>query len=107
MRLGCGRSHVHFLFAHFVGVLLLPALGLCGFELGGGKAPFFAVLDAEIFFLGLVLPGTMFIQRAYRQQDVGVGIVAVGVVHRNVGAHPFIHELLPDKILQKLDLLLA
>ena len=49
----------------------------------------------------------MFIQRAHGQQDVGVGIVAIGIVNCNVGAHPFIYELLPDKILQKLDLLLA
>ena len=38
---------------------------------------------------------------------MGVGIVTIGVVDRNVGAHSFIHELLSDKILQKLDLLLA
>ena len=105
--MGGGRCHVHLLFANFVGVLLLPALGLCGLELGGGKAPFFAVFDAEIFFLGLVLPFSVFIQRTHRQQNVGVGIVAVSVVDRNVGAHPFIHELLSYKILQKLDLLLV
>ena len=44
---------------------------------------------------------------AVSSSNVGVGIVAVSVVDRNVGAHPFIHELLPDKILQKLNLLLA
>ena len=38
---------------------------------------------------------------------MGVGIVTIGVVDRNVGAHSFIHELLSDKLLQKLDLLLA
>ena len=106
MLLGGGRCHVHLLFANFVGVLLLPALSLCGFELGCGKAAFIAVLDAEIFFFSLVLPCARLRQRTHRQQDVGVGIVAVGVVDRNVSAHTFIHELLPDKILQKLNLLL-
>ena len=105
--LGDGRCHVHLLFANFVGVLLLPALGLRGLELRGGEAAFLAVLDTEIFFFSLVLPCACFGQRTHRQQDVGVGIVAVGVVDRNVGAHSFIHELLPDKILQKLNLLLS
>ena len=104
--MGCGWSHIHLPFANFVGVLLLPALSLCGFELGCGKAAFIAVLDAEIFFFSLVLPCARLRQRTHRQQDVGVGIVAVGVVDRNVSAHTFIHELLPDKILQKLNLLL-
>ena len=104
--MGCGWSHIHLPFANFVGVLLLPALSLCGFELGCGKAAFIAVLDAEIFFFSLVLPGAVFIERTHRQQDVGMGIVAVGVVDGNVGAHPLRHELLPDKILQKLNLLL-
>ena len=60
--LRCGRGHIHLLFAHFVLVLFLPAVGLCLFELSGGKALFFAVFDAEIFFLGLVLPFPLFIQ---------------------------------------------
>ena len=46
-------------------------------------------------------------QRTHGQQNVGVGIVAVGVVDRNISAHPFRYELLPDKILQKRNLLLA
>ena len=36
-----------------------------------------------------------------------MGIVAVGVVGGNVGAHPLRHELLPDKLLQECNLLLA
>ena len=52
------------LFAHLVLILLLPSVGLCLFELSGSKAPFLAVFDAEIFFLSLVLPFSLFIQWA-------------------------------------------
>ena len=40
------------------------------------KRQFLAIFDTEIFFLGLVLPFSLFIQRAHRQQDVGMGIVS-------------------------------
>ena len=85
--------------------MLLPTFVLRQLELGSGEAPFLTVLDAEIFFLGLVLPASLFIQRAHRQQNMGVGIVTVSVVDGSIGAHPFRHELLVDKILQQLDLL--
>ena len=107
MRLCCGLSQVHLLFTDFVGVLFLPALGLCGLELRGNEAAFLAALDAEIFFFGFILPFPVFVQRAHGQQNVGVGVVTIGIVDRNIGAHSFIYELLPDKILQKLNLLLA
>ena len=67
MCLSCGGSHIHLLFADFVGVLLLPALGLRRLKLGGGEAAFLAVLGAEIFFFSLVLPCARLCQRAYRQ----------------------------------------
>ena len=105
--LGLGRGHVDFLFVHLILVLLLPALGLRRLKLSGGEAPFLAALHTEILFLCLVLPRARLRQRAYRQQDVGMGIVAVGVVDGNVGAHPLRHELLPDKLLQECNLLLA
>src|SRR5699024_12207643 len=73
--LRCGRGHIHLLFAHLVLVLLLPSIDLCLFELSGGKAPFLAVFDAEIFFLRLVLPFPLFIPWADRQPDVGLGKV--------------------------------
>ena len=76
----CGRSHIHLLFAHLVRVLFFPAVGLRLLELGSGKAPFLAVFDTEIFFLGLVLPFSLFIQRAHRQQDMGMGIVSGRIV---------------------------
>ena len=37
-------------------LLLFPSIGLCLFKLSGSEALFLAVLDTEIFFLGLVLP---------------------------------------------------
>ena len=80
-------------------VLLLPPLGLSSLELGSGKTAFLAVLDAKIFFLGLILPGTVFIEWPHRQQDVGVGIVTIGIMDGNVGAHPLRYELLVDEIL--------
>ena len=104
--LRCGRGHIHLLFAHLVLVLFLPAVGLRLFELGGGKAPFLAIFDTEIFFLGLVLPFSLFIQRAHRQQDVGMGIVSgrIWVMDGSISAHSVCHKLLLDEILQKLDL---
>ena len=105
--LGSRRCHIHLLFADLVWILLLPAFVLCRLELGGGEASFLAVLDAEIFFLGLVLPASLFIQRAHRQENVGVGIVTVGVVNGSVSAHSIGHKLLPDKVLQQLNLLLT
>lgn len=106
--LRCGRGHIHLLFAYFILVLLLPSVGLCLLELGGGKAPFLAVFDTEIFFLGLVLPFSLFIQRAHCQQDVGMGIVSgrIWVMDGSIGAHSVCYKLLLDEILQELNLFL-
>ena len=82
-----GRNHIHFLFADFVGILLLPAIILRCPELSGSKTPFFAVFHAEIFLLCLVLPLASFIQRAHRQQNVSVGIVTIRVVNGSIGTH--------------------
>ena len=87
LHLGSRWCHVHLLFADLVGILLLPAFVLRRFELGGGEALFFTVSDAEIFLLGLVLPASLLIQRAHRQQNVGMRIVTVRVVDGSVGAH--------------------
>ena len=107
--LRCGRGHIHLLFAYLVLVLFLPAVGLRLFELGGGKAPFLAIFDTEIFFLGLVLPFPLFIQWAHRQQDMGMGIVSGGiwVVDGSISAHSVCYKLLLDEILQELDLFLS
>jgi len=105
LHLGIRRCHIHLLFADLVGILLLPSIVFCRPELNSGEAPFLAVFHAEIFLLGLVLPLASFIQRAHRQQNVGMRIVTVSVVDGSIGAHPFRHELLVDKILQQLDLL--
>ena len=77
-------------------------------ELSGSKAPFLAVFDTEIFFLGLVLPFSLFIQRAHRQQDMGMGIVSgrIRVMDSSIGAHSVCYKLLLDEILQELDLFL-
>ena len=102
----CGRRcHIHLLFADLVGILLLPSIVFCRPELNSGEAPFLAVFHAEIFLLGLVLPLASFIQRAHRQQNVGMRIVTIGVVDGCVGAHSIGHKLLPDKVLQQLNLL--
>lgn len=86
-----------------------PAVGLRLLELGGGKAPFLAVFDTEIFFFGLVLPFSLFIQWAHRQQNMGMGIVPrrIWVVDSSISAHPVCHELLLDEILQELNLFLS
>ena len=105
LRLGSRWRHIHLLFADLVGVLFLPTLVLCRPELSSGKAAFLAVSHAEVFLLGFVLPLALLIQRAHRQENVGMRIATVSVVDGSIGAHPFRHELLVDKILQKLDLL--
>lgn len=86
--LGSRRSHIHLFLTDFVLILFLPTIGLCRLKLGGGEAAFLAVFHTEIFFLGLVLPLTPFIQRAHRQQNVGMRIVAVGIMDGSIGAHP-------------------
>ena len=106
LRLGSRWRHVHLLFANLVRVLFLPTLVLRRPELSGSKTAFLAVFHAEVFFLGLVLPLALLIQRAHRQQNVGMRIVTVGVVDGSVAAHSIGHKLLPDKRLQQLDLLL-
>ena len=88
LRFCCGGSHIELSFAHLVGVLLLPALCLGLLKLGSGKAPFLAIPNAEIFLFGLVLPVTLFIKRAHRQQSVGMRIVTVGVMNGGISAHP-------------------
>lgn len=105
LRLSSRWCHVHLLFADLVGILLLPAIVLRRLEFGGGKTSFLAVSHAEVFLLGFVLPLALLIQRAHRQQNVGMGIVAVRVVDGSIGAHSIGHKLLPDKVLQQLDLL--
>ena len=85
--IGLGRNHIHLLLADFIGILLLPSLVLCRLKLGGSKTAFFAVSHAEIFLLGLVLPLTLFIQRAHRQQNMGMRIVTVGVMNGGISAH--------------------
>ena len=87
LRLSSRWRHIHILFADLVGILFLPTFVLRRLELGGGEAFFLAVSDAEIFLFSFVLPLTPFIQRAHRQQNVGMRIVAVRVVDGSVGAH--------------------
>ena len=107
LRLGGRWCHIDLLFADLVGILLLPALCLCYLKFSGGKTSFLTVFGAKILFLGFVLPLALLIQRARRQQNVGVGIVTVGVVDGSVGAHSIGYKLLPDKILKQLDLFLT
>ena len=100
LRLSSRWCHVHLLSADLVGILLLPAISLRRPELSGSKTAFLAVFHAEIFLLGLVLPLALFVQRAHRQENVGMRVVTVGVVDGCVGAHSIGHKLLPDKVLQ-------
>lgn len=46
-----------------------------------------------------------FIQRAYRQKDVGMGIVSVGIVDSRVGTHSISDKLLLYKFLYQGNLL--
>ena len=99
-------SHIHLFLTDFVLILFLPTIGLCRLKLGSGEATFLTVFHAEIFLLGLVLPLALLVQWAHRQQNVGVGIVTVCIVDGSVSTHSIGHKLLPDKVLQQLDLLL-
>src|SRR5699024_4201085 len=103
--LGSRRRHIHLLLADLVGILLLPAFVLCCPELGSGETLFLTVSHAEVFLFGLVLPLALLVQRTHRQQNVGMRVVTVGVVDGCVGAHSIGHKLLPDKVLQQLNLL--
>jgi len=81
-------SHIHLFLTDFVLILFLPTIGLCHLKLGGGEAAFLAVFHTEVFFLGLVLPLASFIQRAHRQQNVGMRIVTIGVMDGSISTHP-------------------
>ena len=99
-----GGRQIYLLAADLVRVLFLPPISLRRFEFGGGKAPFFAVSDTEIFFLGLVLLVPFFVQRANRYHDMGMRIVPgrIWIVDGNIGAHPIGDKIVLDKIRQKL-----
>ena len=88
LRLSSRWCHVHLLFADLVRVLLLPSIVFCRPELSSGEAPFLAVFHAEVFLLGLVLPLALLVQRANRQQNMGMRIVTIGVMDGSIGAHP-------------------
>ena len=98
-----GGRQIYLLAADLVRILLLPSISLRRFEFGGGKALFFAVSDTEIFFLGLVLPVSFFVQRANRDHDMGMGIVPrrIWIMDSNIGAHPISNKIVLDKIRQK------
>ena len=99
-----GGRQIYLLASGLVRVLLLPSISLRRFEFGGGKAPLFAVSEAEIFFLGLVLPVSFFVQRANRYHDMGMGIVPgrIWIVDSNIGAHPLGNKIVLNEIRQKL-----
>ena len=69
----------------------------------GGEAHLLAVPDAEVLLLGLVLPPPVPGQGAHRQQDVGVRVVAVGVMDGHIGAHAVADELALDEPGQQVD----
>ena len=98
-----GWRHIHFLSPDLVRILLLPSVCLCRLELGCGKAPFLAVSDAEIFFLGLVLPVAPFIKRTHSQHNVGVWIMTgrVRIVNGNISAHSLGNKTVLNEIGQK------
>ena len=96
-----GGNQVHLFLANLILILLLPTVGLCSLELGCGKAPFLILPDTEIFFLCLVLPLTMLVQRAHRQHDMGMGIVTVCVMDRHIGTHTLCHKTALDIFCQQ------
>ena len=69
----------------------------------GGEAHLLAVPDAEVLLLGLVLPPAVPGQGAHRQQDVGMGVVAVGIMDGHIGAHAVADELALDEPGQQVD----
>ena len=97
-RRGC---HINLFLPVPILILLLPALTLCCFELRRCKAPFFAVLDAQIFLLRFMLPFAISGQRPHGQHDMSVGIVAVRIVDTDIGAHSLHHKIGMDKISQQ------
>lgn len=106
LRLGSGGSHIYFLFADLVPVLLLPSLVLRRLMPGGGKAPFLATPDAEIFFFGLVLPCAILVQRSNSQQNVGMWIMPVCIVNTDIGAHSVRHKAALHILCQQGDIVL-
>lgn len=90
------RRHVHLLPPDAIEVLLFPVFQLCIPELGGGKTSLFAVLHAQVFLLGFVLPCAILIQRTHRQKDVRVRIVPVCIVDSCVCTHTVCSKLLRD-----------
>ncbi len=104
LRFGGRRGHIHLFLSYLVLILLLPAIGLRCLELGRSKTPFLAIPDTEIFFLGLVLPLALFIQRAHCQHNVSVWIVTrrVRIVDCNISAHPVRYKLFLYKFGQQL-----
>ena len=56
-----------------------------------------------LFFLGLVLPVSFFVQRANRYHDMGMGIVPgrIWIMDSNIGAHPISNKTVLNEIRQK------
>ena len=90
------QRHVYPLSPDATEVLLFPAFQLCILELGGGKTSLLAVLHAQVFLLGFVLPCAILIQRTHRQKDMRVRIVSVCIVDSYVCTHTVCSKLLRD-----------
>ena len=101
LRLGLGGCHIYFLFANFVRILLLPALGLCQLKLRRSKTPFLTIADAQILLLRLMLPFAVLGQRPHGQHDMSVRIMTIGIMDAHVGAHSIRHKVGLDKISQQ------
>ena len=48
-----------------------------------------------------MLPCAVFVQRAHGQHNVGVGIVTIGVMDSDIGAHPIGNKLTLDELRQQ------
>ena len=103
LRPGYRWRHVFLFLAGLILILLLPSVFLGFFIFSGGETSLFAVLHAEIFFFRLMLPGTIFIEGAYGQHDMGMRIVTVRVVNRHIRAHTLVHKLLLNELRQQID----
>ena len=100
------RQKIFFYAVNRIQILFFPSVLFGGKKFRGGKALFDTVPDTQIFFFGFCLPLPVFFQRADRKQNMRVGIVPVGVVDTDVGAHTVGYELRLHVVFDQPDVLL-
>ena len=99
---GIINSLIKIFLAEQIGVLFLPALVLRVEKFGCREAALLVATDAQIFLLRFILPLSMLVQRADRQQNMSMGIEAgwVRIVDTHISTHAVCHKLLLDVVRQ-------